>query len=115
MIQRVQDKFDRQSLDSVTANKVATFNDRDLYACICGLDDVSLPKTPPTLMDQEFANREKGMRSIAERWKSSMGSALAGPIANGGWKLGNVAGELGAIVWSALEFDGHDVVDENAV
>jgi hypothetical protein len=44
-----------------------------------------------------------------------MGSALAGPIANGGWKLGNVAGELGAIVWSALEFDGHDVVDENAV
>jgi hypothetical protein len=62
MIQRVQDKFDRQSLDSVTANKVATFNDRDLYACICGLDDVSLPKTPPTLMDQEFANREKGMQ-----------------------------------------------------
>jgi hypothetical protein len=62
MIQRVQDKFERQSLDSVTANEVATFNDRDLYTCICDLDDVSLPKTPPTLMDKEFANREKGMQ-----------------------------------------------------
>ena len=63
MIERVQDKFERQSLDSVTTNKQLTFNDRDLYACICDLDGVSLaPGTPPALVGKEFANREKGMQ-----------------------------------------------------